>query len=70
MIIGHTPQFYINDSGINGTCNNKLWRVDNGASMAFSEFDPLMKQSNEISKERKVQVLEILNDKEFNVLRI
>lgn len=70
MIVGHTPQFHMNHSGINGTCNNKLWRVDNGASMAFSEFDPLMKKSNQTSKERKVQVLEILNDNEFNVLRI
>lgn len=70
MIVGHTPQFHINHSGINGTCSGTLWRVDNGASMAFSEFDPLMKESNEVSKERKVQVLEILDDREFNVLRI
>ena len=70
MIVGHTPQFHINHSGINGTCSDTLWRVDNGASMAFSEFDPMMKDGDEPSAERKVQVLEILNDNEFNVLRI
>lgn len=33
MIIGHTPQ----SSGINQTCDNKLFRIDVGASKAFPE---------------------------------
>ena len=32
--MGHTPQ-YMYGKGINSECNNKLWRVDIGASKAF-----------------------------------
>jgi len=32
MIIGHTPQ----ESGINSTCGNRLFRIDIGASKAFN----------------------------------
>ena len=48
MIIGHTPQVV---DGINGTCGNKLFRIDVGASKAFED-------------RREPQVLEIkrLND--------
>jgi hypothetical protein len=67
MIIGHTPQIYVNSKiGINSTCNNKLWRIDVGISRAFQVFD-------EISKDvinRKIQVLEILNDDIFNILEL
>ena len=63
MIIGHTPQFYQNNEGINATCDDHLWRIDTGSSTAFSEFDP----DPTISEERKIQVLEIINDKDFKL---
>ena len=65
MIIGHTPQFYAHNEGINSTCDNKLWRIDTGSSTAFMDFDP----DPTISDERHVQVLEILNDNKFNILK-
>jgi len=51
MVIGHTPQIV---DGINGTCGNKLFRIDVGASRAFESG-------------REPQVLEIkkLNDKTY-----
>ncbi len=64
IVVGHTPQLYTNNEGINGTCyekdikDNTLYRVDGGFSRAFRIFD-----SNNIA-----QVLEILNDTEFNIL--
>lgn len=63
MVIGHTPQFYANKSGINSTCSNKLWRIDVGASDAFDKFS-----KNKNKKNRAVQVLEILDDSTFNIL--
>jgi hypothetical protein len=66
MIIGHTPQSFITDEGINSTCDNHVWRVDVGVSDAFSVYD---KDTNVKNPNRNVQVLEILNDKEFNVLK-
>jgi len=63
MIIGHTPQYINNNAGINNTCGDKLWRTDIGMSKAFNIFGDEMKEL------RDVQVLEILNDKEFNVLK-
>ncbi len=44
MIIGHTPQFHQQHSGINWTCNREdqphgLYRVDFGGSHAFHFFD-------------------------------
>lgn len=70
MVIGHTPQIvhFINDSNkkdnivINGTCNNKLFRVDVAASKAFNKVI-----SDSKDHLRKPQVLEILGNK-FNVL--
>jgi hypothetical protein len=46
MIIGHTPQI---ETGINSTCDNKIFRVDFGGSRAFDS-----------SKKREPQVLEIV----------
>lgn len=63
MIIGHTPQFHVNKSGINSTCSRKLWRIDVGASSAFDKFS---KKKNR--KYRAVQILEILDDSIFNVI--
>jgi len=56
QVVGHSVQY----EGINSTCNNSLWRVDVGMSEAFG--DPSKRQ-------RKIQVLEILNDgRSINVL--
>lgn len=69
MVIGHTPQSFSNNDNINATCNNKLWRVDNGSSMAFHNFDDQFKSSGKMDTLRKAQVLEILNDKDIKVLK-
>jgi Icc-related predicted phosphoesterase len=68
MIIGHTPQSFINNDKINSTCSNKVWRVDNGSSKAFNIFDHEYIKTGKITDSRKPQVLEILNDDTFNVL--
>jgi len=39
MIIGHTPQYFHNNTGINSTCGERVWRVDVGYSHAFDGFD-------------------------------
>jgi hypothetical protein len=57
MVIGHTPQFYPHNLGINTTCSNKLWRIDFGGSNGFNNFD-----NGKYYKNRKPQVLEILDD--------
>jgi len=60
MIIAHTPQFSIFQTGITSICNNKLHRIDIGGSKAFSNFsskeDPLSE------KAREPQILEILTN--------
>ena len=58
VVMGHTPQ-YMNNKGINSSCNGKLWRVDIGASKAFG---PCTNCDYE-DQFRKVAILEILNDK-------
>jgi len=73
IIIGHTPQSFMKFGGINGTCSNKLWRVDNGSSGAFDKFDNEFVNSGfkKISDTREAQVLEIktINNKsEYKVL--
>lgn len=61
LVVGHTPQS--SKFGINGTCKNNdtntLYRVDGGFSKAFD-----MLKNNVYG----VQVLEILDDKIFNVI--
>lgn len=67
MIIGHTPQSFNKHThaGINSTCNDKVWRIDIGASKAFDMFD----SDHSESELRKPQCLEILDDgKIFNIL--
>lgn len=61
--VGHSPTF-IQNLGINSTCDDSLWRSDIGMSHAFSAFD-----KNGRSKIRKVQVLEIINDNQFNIIK-
>ena len=56
IIVGHTPKI---ENGITSTCNNKLYLTDIGASKAFDKFR---------TKEKKIQVLEILNDNIISIL--
>ena len=67
MIIGHTPQSFMFSKDINGTCDNKIWRVDNGSSKAFDKFDKNLTQYGERHHNRRHQYLEILNDTEYHV---
>ena len=60
IAIGHTIQD-INKHGINSICNGRVWRCDVAMSKAFGD--------NKVSKHRKPQVLEILNDHTTKVLR-
>lgn len=73
IIIGHTPQFYSNKTGISSTCkginkhndkNMGVWRIDTGSSKAFESFD-----SEIISETRQPSVLEIIDDNKFNILK-
>lgn len=68
MIIAHTPQFYVNNGGINKTCDDKLWRIDTGSSKVFNQFDESYMDNGKVSSDRKPQVLEILDDHTFNIL--
>ena len=58
MAVGHTPQCF-NNRGLNSACNYRLWRIDVGMSRAFGK-------QNE--KNRKVQILEIIDDKKIKIL--
>ena len=69
MIIGHTPQYFTNQSGINKTCNDKLWRIDFGGSFGFNKFDLDYAKTHKVNELRNVQVLEILDDKIINILK-
>jgi hypothetical protein len=62
MVIGHSPQFFNNNAGINATCNDKLWRIDHGGSeLAFGSY-------NKNYDNKKPQILEILNDQIVNII--
>lgn len=63
MIMGHSPQFMYN-RGINSSNNDKIWRVDIGASKAFGFVD-----CSPESKNRRVQVLVIHNDTDFSIVK-
>jgi hypothetical protein len=67
MIVGHTPQF-VNNTGINATCDNQLWRIDNGGSQAFNNFDDEYRKTRMISHLRSVQVLEIIDNKNVKII--
>jgi len=69
MIIGHTPQSFIHNKQINATCSNKIWRIDNGSSKAFNVFDHQYMKTGIVTESRKPQVLEILHDSIFNILK-
>ena len=70
MIIGHTPQSFLHNSGINKTCDDKLWRIDFGGSFGFNTFDTNYTKTHKINDLRNVQVLEILDDKIINILKV
>ena len=61
--VGHSPQF-IQKLGINSTCDDAVWRHDIGMSHTFSNYD---KEGR--GEVRQAQVLEILNDNQFNILK-
>ena len=65
IVIGHTPQFVKNKTGINSTCGDKLWRIDTGASNAFSKFS-----NNDNIMYREIPVIEILNDTTVNIINL
>jgi len=67
MVIGHTPQSFLYSEDINSTCDNKIWRVDNGSSAAFNVFDAKMSKTGIKSTSRRTQYLEIRNDSEYYV---
>lgn len=67
MIIGHTPQSFLFNKDINGTCGDKIWRVDNGCSSAFDTFDEHYKKYKQKHHNRRLQYLEILNDTDYHV---
>ena len=66
MVVGHTPQVI---EGINSICGERLIFVDYAASSAFNRSDIKYSKTGERSSSRKTQVLEILNDKEINILK-
>lgn len=67
IFIGHTPQL---TTGISNSCDKKIWHVDYGASKAFDKFDKNFESTNQRSKVREVQVLEILEDGEIiNIIK-
>jgi len=69
MIIGHTPQFFTNKSGISKTCihndNMGVWRIDTGSSKAFKEFGDL----SEEPEYREPQILKITNDTNIEIIK-
>lgn len=53
LIVGHSPQEYIN-----GTCSNRIFRIDGAFSRSFDNF----------GRKKYIQVLEIINDNEFKII--
>lgn len=68
MVIGHTPQFYEFNEGVNSTCDQKLWRVDHGGSGAFDKYDKKYRKEGKITDLRKAQVLVIEDDKNIKIV--
>lgn len=64
MIMGHSPQF-LYGKGINSDCNDTIWRVDIGMSRAFGELSRNCADYNN----RKVQILQIVDDNKFTILK-
>jgi hypothetical protein len=69
MIIGHTPQFFKNESGISTSCDNSILRADFGGSDAFSPFDnEFIKNQKNKNKLRRAMAFEILDNKEIKII--
>lgn len=67
IVVGHTPQSFMYSNDINSTCDNKVWRVDNGSSSAFNNFDTSFKKTGIYTSSRRTQYLEIIDDKNYFV---
>jgi hypothetical protein len=67
IVVGHTPQSFLSSNDINSTCSNKVWRVDNGSSAAFNNFDPSFVENKVASTSRRTQYLEIIDDNTYFV---
>lgn len=65
IIVGHTPQSFLYNDDINSTCDNKVWRVDNGSSAAFNKYDPTFRKTGLNSHSRRTQYLEIIDDSNY-----
>jgi hypothetical protein len=64
IIVGHTPQFIAFNKGITTACNDRIIRVDIGASKAFDVFQPNIVDSfSTFNSSRLPQVAEIMNGK-------
>jgi len=61
IVIGHTPQSFIKNDDINGTCSNRVIRTDNGSSKAFDSFDKNILNNKEKAYSRRTQWLECNN---------
>lgn len=68
MIIGHTPQFIANQSGINSACDGSLTRIDIGGANAFNMFDNNLKNKGIKMEQRIPQILEIVDDVHSRIL--
>ena len=64
LIMGHSPQ-YLNMKGINSSCNDKIWRVDIGASKAFGPFT----KCDEENIYRKCSVLVICDGDKCKIVK-
>lgn len=69
MVIGHTPQFHENHSGINKTCGDKLWRIDFGGSYCFDKFDEEFIKNGHSVDLRNAQALKITNDEKITIIK-
>ena len=67
VVIGHTPQSFTHTDDINATCGGLVWRVDNGGSAAFHNYDNMFLTTGKVSHARRLQYLQIINDNIYNV---
>ena len=69
IFIGHTPQYFSNTEGPNGTCDKKLWRVDTGGSDAFNKFISINPRLNNNKNDiNRFKLVEILNDSIIKII--
>ncbi len=59
---------YINNNDINSTCSKKIWRVDNGSSSAFDNFDHELTKTGKNAYSRRCQILKITDDNKYEIL--